>query len=47
MTKEPKLDRAKRQIPEWSVYDDEVSAVAARVALSRQAKVGSRPRDEL
>ncbi|GMM35601.1 Kre5 protein [Saccharomycopsis crataegensis] len=24
LTKEPKLDRARRQIPEWSVYDNEI-----------------------
>ncbi|KAK5137202.1 hypothetical protein LTR08_000707 [Meristemomyces frigidus] len=29
-TKEPKLDRARRQVPEWTVYDDEVAAVAKR-----------------
>jgi len=27
LTKEPKLDRARRQVPEWTVYDDEISAV--------------------
>ncbi|KAH8668454.1 UDP-glucose:glycoprotein glucosyltransferase-domain-containing protein [Xylariales sp. PMI_506] len=27
MTKEPKLDRARRQVPEWTVYDDEIAAV--------------------
>lgn len=31
MTKEPKLDRARRQIPEWNVYDEEVAALAKRV----------------
>lgn len=30
-TKEPKLDRAKRQIPEWTVYDDEIAALAKRL----------------
>ncbi|KAI1261991.1 UDP-glucose:glycoprotein glucosyltransferase [Xylariaceae sp. FL1019] len=25
-TKEPKLERARRQIPEWTVYDDEIAA---------------------
>ncbi|KAK9777651.1 putative UDP-glucose:glycoprotein glucosyltransferase [Seiridium cardinale] len=29
-TKEPKLDRARRQVPEWNVYDDEIAAVAKR-----------------
>ena len=26
-TKEPKLDRARRQVPEWTEYDDEIAAV--------------------
>ena len=29
-TKEPKLDRARRQVPEWTVYDDEIAAVAKK-----------------
>ncbi|KAH6652055.1 UDP-glucose:glycoprotein glucosyltransferase [Truncatella angustata] len=29
-TKEPKLDRARRQVPEWNLYDDEIAAVARR-----------------
>jgi len=31
MTKEPKLERARRQVPEWNVYDEEVAALARRV----------------
>ncbi|GAA5969938.1 hypothetical protein JCM3765_000374 [Sporobolomyces pararoseus] len=31
-TKEQKLDRARRLIPEWTVYDEEVAALARRVA---------------
>jgi len=31
MTKEPKLDRARRQVPEWVLYDNEVAALAKRV----------------
>ncbi|KAL8779909.1 MAG: hypothetical protein Q9213_006731, partial [Squamulea squamosa] len=27
LTKEPKLDRARRQVPEWTVYDDEIEGV--------------------
>ncbi|KAH8719458.1 UDP-glucose:glycoprotein glucosyltransferase-domain-containing protein [Phaeosphaeriaceae sp. PMI808] len=38
MTKEPKLDRARRQIPEWTVYDEEVGALARRVR-------GEKPKD--
>jgi UDP-glucose:glycoprotein glucosyltransferase len=38
MTKEPKLDRARRQVPEWTVYDDEIAAVAKRVATATNTK---------
>ena len=27
LTKEPKLDRARRQVPEWTTYDDEIAGV--------------------
>ena len=30
-TKEPKLDRARRQVPEWTVYDEEIAEVAKGV----------------
>ena len=30
-TKEPKLDRARRQVPEWTIYDDEIAGLARRV----------------
>jgi len=29
-TKEPKLDRARRQVPEWTIYDDEIAGVEKR-----------------
>lgn len=29
-TKEPKLDRARRQVPEWTVYDDEIAEVVKK-----------------
>ncbi|KAK4222143.1 UDP-glucose:glycoprotein glucosyltransferase-domain-containing protein [Podospora fimiseda] len=29
-TKEPKLDRARRQVPEWSEYDEEIDGLARR-----------------
>ena len=29
-TKEPKLDRARRQVPEWTVYDEEIAALGKR-----------------
>ncbi|KAK7747781.1 killer toxin resistant protein [Diatrype stigma] len=30
-TKEPKLDRARRQVPEWTAYDEEIAALHRRV----------------
>lgn len=27
LTKEPKLERARRQVPEWTLYDDEIASV--------------------
>jgi UDP-glucose:glycoprotein glucosyltransferase len=30
LTKEPKLERARRQVPEWTEYDDEIAALARR-----------------
>ena len=36
MTKEPKLDRARRQIPEWNEYDEEVGRLARRVKGERE-----------
>ncbi len=30
LTKEPKLERARRQVPEWTVYDEEIEALARR-----------------
>ncbi|PWZ00761.1 hypothetical protein BCV70DRAFT_200024 [Testicularia cyperi] len=37
-TKEPKLDRARRQIPEWTEYDEEVAKLAQR--LVEEKRVG-------
>ncbi|EED20197.1 UDP-glucose:glycoprotein glucosyltransferase, putative [Talaromyces stipitatus ATCC 10500] len=34
LTKEPKLERARRQVPEWTVYDEEIAELARRVASS-------------
>ncbi|EME42212.1 glycosyltransferase family 24 protein [Dothistroma septosporum NZE10] len=36
-TKEPKLDRARRQVPEWTEYDNEIAAVAKRHKEQRSA----------
>ncbi|KAG6012091.1 hypothetical protein E4U54_007728 [Claviceps lovelessii] len=35
MTKEPKLDRAKRQVPEWTSYDEEIAILEAKQGLGR------------
>lgn len=40
VTHEPKLQRAKRLIPEWTVYDDEVAALAQRVA-AEDSEIGA------
>ncbi|RMZ81428.1 hypothetical protein DV738_g2314, partial [Chaetothyriales sp. CBS 135597] len=40
LTKEPKLDRARRQVPEWSVYDDEIAAVVRDARAQQQAQAG-------
>jgi UDP-glucose:glycoprotein glucosyltransferase len=37
-TKEPKLDRARRQVPEWNVYDEEIAALSKKV---RDAQEGA------
>ena len=38
-TKEPKLSRARRQVPEWTVYDNEIAEVL-RNAMGHEAKEG-------
>ncbi|OAP58443.1 hypothetical protein AYL99_07533 [Fonsecaea erecta] len=35
LTKEPKLDRARRQVPEWTLYDEEIAEVI-RAAKEKQ-----------
>lgn len=40
-TKEPKLDRARRQVPEWNVYDDEIAALDRK----RRGKEGGSKED--
>ncbi|KAJ9611233.1 killer toxin resistant protein [Cladophialophora chaetospira] len=48
-TKEPKLDRARRQVPEWTEYDEEIAGVI-RAAKERQEKhgadIGDQPLDK-
>ena len=35
-TKEPKLSRARRQVPEWTVYDDEIAEVLKKAEIGAQ-----------
>ncbi|KAK3954740.1 UDP-glucose:glycoprotein glucosyltransferase-domain-containing protein [Pseudoneurospora amorphoporcata] len=35
-TKEPKLERARRQVPEWTVYDEEVAELAKKVKEEKE-----------
>lgn len=37
-THEPKLARAKRLIPEWTVYDQEIAALASKIAAENKLK---------
>ncbi|KAK3671783.1 killer toxin resistant protein [Recurvomyces mirabilis] len=39
-TKEPKLDRARRQVPEWTKYDDEIAVIAKK---HRETEATGRP----
>jgi UDP-glucose:glycoprotein glucosyltransferase len=43
MTKEPKLDRARRQVPEWTVYDDEIAGV---FRAAKEGKVVEKEEEE-
>ncbi|KAI1501524.1 UDP-glucose:glycoprotein glucosyltransferase [Biscogniauxia marginata] len=46
-TKEPKLDRARRQVPEWTVYDDEIAALRrSRKGLPIDSKAAGGDRTE-
>jgi UDP-glucose:glycoprotein glucosyltransferase len=45
-TKEPKLERAKRQVPEWTVYDEEIAGLTKRVADADTARVEEVGADE-
>ncbi|KAH7064697.1 UDP-glucose:glycoprotein glucosyltransferase-domain-containing protein [Macrophomina phaseolina] len=36
-TKEPKLERARRQVPEWTVYDEEIAALARKARAQGEA----------
>ncbi|KAF4121615.1 hypothetical protein GMORB2_2023 [Geosmithia morbida] len=45
LTKEPKLDRARRQVPEWTVYDDEIAALAKRIRETVGSEVAAHVHD--
>jgi UDP-glucose:glycoprotein glucosyltransferase len=45
-TKEPKLERAQRQVPEWTEYDNEIAELAKRTKMASRP-VGSVQEDEL
>ena len=38
MTKEPKLDRARRQVPEWTQYDNKIASLAERVRRASEGE---------
>lgn len=40
LTKEPKLDRARRQVAEWNVYDEEIAALAKRRRAAKNGAAG-------
>ncbi|KAL1865621.1 killer toxin resistant protein [Paecilomyces lecythidis] len=42
MTKEPKLDRARRQVPEWTEYDEEIASLAKRIAAENEKDQAAR-----
>jgi len=42
-TKEPKLDRARRQVPEWTEYDEEIAALAKRKRQEEAARSSAQP----
>ncbi|KAI9019525.1 UDP-glucose:glycoprotein glucosyltransferase-domain-containing protein [Phycomyces nitens] len=44
LTKEPKLDRARRQLPEWEVYDNQVSQLKKKVAARLSSESSSMSR---
>lgn len=48
-TKEPKLDRARRQVPEWTEYDEEIAALDRRrkAAAKGNGSNGSSPQEQL
>lgn len=46
LTKEPKLDRARRQVPEWNVYDDEIAAVIKAAEEKQEPSISEEEAEE-
>ena len=40
LTKEPKLERARRQVPEWTVYDEEIAGILRREREREESERG-------
>lgn len=47
MTKEPKLDRARRQVPEWTAYDEEIRHVLERSMEGVAASISGKREEEV
>lgn len=47
LTKEPKLDRARRQLPEWTEYDDAVASLAKSFESKQAAKRKEQKKEEV
>lgn len=41
LTKEPKLERARRQVPEWTVYDEEIAGVLREIGKGKGGDGGA------
>jgi len=41
LTKEPKLERARRQVPEWTVYDEEIAGVLREIGKGKGGAGGA------
>jgi UDP-glucose:glycoprotein glucosyltransferase len=46
LTKEPKLDRARRQVPEWEVYDQAIDGLLKRIKEGTMPSEGDGSSDE-
>jgi UDP-glucose:glycoprotein glucosyltransferase len=46
-TKEPKLERARRQVPEWNVYDEEIAKLARRVKGEKEQVIDVQEQEQV